>query len=186
MTTQYQSVAAPATTTTTQYKQVVTTRYEPIIVTKYVQVPVTRMVPADQARAMSLIAPQTPMPVPTTSLIQTPQPVVQQLPVPQPVAIPQPVAQSVVAPAPQMSMMAPQNENHYVRNVPIYDVPRASVFTSGILTNNVDDFRSRTSLIQPQTSYNPALSTSLNPAVSTTLPGINTSLNTGLNTGLTG
>ena len=176
----YQEVAAPATTSSVQYKQVVTTKLVPRTVTKYVPVPVTRMVPYEQAKALGLpiVENQTPMPVPNASLIQTPQPLIQPLPVPQPaqsVIAPQPVASQI----PQTSQvpMVPQNpSDHFVRNYNIYDSPRGIIptttTTSSVFNPNylpVNDFRTRTSL--PQVPLNTTL------AQSTYLPNVNTGFN---------
>ena len=90
------------------------------------------MVPAQQSGVIGQTL--TPMPSPVTSMIQTPQPVVQQLQAPQVIAAPQPVtySQPMVSQVPQViaapqpmgysQPMAPQApENHFVRNVPIYE-----------------------------------------------------------------
>ena len=86
---------------------------------------------------------------------------------------------------------APQGaENHFVRNVPIYEndprlPPRPSYFTNPVVGNTYDDFRARTSL--PQVSYNPALPQNVGVSgINTSVPGLNTGLNTGINTGLSG
>lgn len=199
-----QEVAAPATTSTVQYQQRVVTKYVPKLVTKMVQQPYITMMPLEKAKALGLpiVQNQTPMPVPTTSLIQTPQPAVQQLPaVPQPVQsviAPQPV-QSVITPQPvQTSQMVPQKyEDHFVRNYNIYDPPRSLIQTTPMTTTSsvfnpnsmaVNDFRVRTSLPQTlnptltQSTYLPNVNTGLT-GLSTSLPNVNANLPT-LNTSL--
>ena len=149
--------------------------------------------------------PQVPLPIPTVSLIQTPQPIIQQLPSPQPVVTTQPM---MVSQVPQVSLMVSQvpqvpqvpvtaqPENHFVSNYPIYeDDPRRSVlkksiFDTSALGYNPDDFRSRITLPQlafteeyastlgttTGTNLPPVTTSTALPAVSTTLPDISTTL----------
>ena len=149
--------------------------------------------------------PQVPLPIPTVSLIQTPQPIIQQLPSPQPVVTTQPM---MVSQVPQVSLMVSQvpqvpqvpvtaqPENHFVSNYPIYeDDPRRSVlkksiFDTSALGYNPDDFRSRITLPQlaftgenastlgttTGTNLPPVTTSTALPAVSTTLPAVSTTL----------
>ena len=142
--------------------------------------------------------PQVPLPIPTVSLIQTPQPIIQQLPSPQPVVTTQPM---MVSQVPQVSLMVSQvpqvpqvpvmaqPENHFVSNYPIYEddprrsVLRKSIFDTSALGYNPDDFRSRITLPQlafteetTGTNLPPVTTSTALPAVSTTLPDISTTL----------
>lgn len=139
--------------------------------------------------------PQVPLPIPTVSLIQTPQPIIQQLPSPQPVVTTQPMMVSQVPQVPQVPVMA-QPENHFVSNYPIYEddprrsVLRKSIFDTSALGYNPDDFRSRITLPQlafteeyastlgttTGTNLPPVTTSTALPAVSTTLPDISTTL----------
>lgn len=139
--------------------------------------------------------PQVPLPIPTVSLIQTPQPIIQQLPSPQPVVTTQPISVSQVPQVPQVPVMA-QPENHFVSNYPIYEddprrsVLRKSIFDTSALGYNPDDFRSRITLPQlafteeyastlgttTGTNLPPVTTSTALPAVSTTLPDISTTL----------
>ena len=121
--------------------------------------PVTPMIQTPQPVVQQLQAPQ---------VIAAPQPVTYSQPmvsqVPQVIAAPQPVtyAQPMVSQVPQVvaapqpmgysQPIAPQApENHFVRNVPIYEndprrPQRPSIFTTPTALNAYDDFRARTNL----------------------------------------
>ena len=132
--------------------------------------------------------PQVPLPIPTVSLIQTPQPIIQQLPSPQPVVTTQPM---MVSQVPQVSLMVSQvpqvpqvpvmaqPENHFVSNYPIYeDDPRRSVlkksiFDTSALGYNPDDFRSRITL--PQLAFTGENASTLGTTTGTNLPPVTTS-----------
>ena len=177
------------TTETAQYQTV-------SIPTQYIStVPLVNTVPQ----------PQVPMPIPTVSLIQTPQPIIQQLPSPQPVVATQSM---MISQVPQVSLIAsqvpqvpqvpvmPQPENHFVSNYPIYEddprrsVLRKSIFDTSALGKNTDDFRSRITLPQlgfteeyastlgttTGTNLPPVTTSTALPAVSTTLPAVSTTL----------
>ena len=152
---QQKAVSLPQTVTT--YKQVVTTRMEPRLVTKYTQVPVTKMIPMEQAKLISLFAPQALMPIPTTP--------------------------GQISQAPLVQL----NPRHIIKTYPVYesDANRAvnpSILSPQPINNDLNDFRSRTGLepfVNPVLTQNGFVS-----GVNTGLPGLNTGLNAGLNTGL--
>lgn len=150
-----------------------TSRYAPPkIITKYVNTTVNNVAPITQA----------PLPVPIPSPI-APQPLesVQSIPpqVTQPVPMMQIVPeQQVVQPVIQQPMIsqvpfAPQVDEHYVRNYPIWENdPRRQLLSSNISNPNLS-----TSI--PGVSVNPAL------VQNASLPGVNASLH-GVNTSLPG
>ena len=152
---QQKAVSLPQTVTT--YKQVVTTRMEPRLVTKYTQVPVTKMISMEQAKLISLFAPQALMPIPTTP--------------------------GQISQAPLVQL----NPRHIIKTYPVYESDANRAVNPSILSpkpknNNLNDFRSRT-LLEP--FVNPVLTQNgFVSGVNTGLPGLNTGLNVGLNTGL--
>ena len=188
----YDASPSPNYMTTTE-----TAQYQTVsIPTQYIStVPLVNTVPQ----------PQVPMPIPTVSLIQTPQPIIQQLPSPQPVVATQSM---MISQVPQVSLIAsqvpqvpqvpvmPQPENHFVSNYPIYEddprrsVLRKSIFDTSALGKNTDDFRSRITLPQlgfteeyastlgttTGTNLPPVTTSTALPAVSTTLPAVSTTL----------